>query len=107
MGMPGIARSAGSGFPRLPSPAAPHHRPPFRAYQHENVRIVAVGAIPPHRKAVLHRRPRLVEAWAEITAGRPGETTANDQKRPSVRVPPGLKSPVPRRQLPRACCCHH
>ena len=47
-------------------PAAPHHRPHFHAYYHDEVGVFAIDTIELIGGHLPRRQQRLVEAWAEI-----------------------------------------
>lgn len=64
--MPEIARFFGIIIRMFAEPGAPHHRPHFHAYYHDDVAILAIDTIELIAGHLPQRQQRLVEAWAEI-----------------------------------------
>jgi len=64
--MPELARFFGIIIRMFAEPAAPHHRPHFHAYYHEEVGIFSIDLIELIAGDLPQRQRRFVEAWAEI-----------------------------------------
>jgi len=64
--MPEIARFFGVIIRMFAEPAAPHHRPHFHAYYHDDIGIIAIDAIELIGGHLPPRQLKLVKIWAEI-----------------------------------------
>jgi len=64
--MPELSRFFGIIIRMFAELDAPHHRPHFHAYYHEQVAVYAIDPLEMIGGSLSKRQQRLVEAWAEL-----------------------------------------